>query len=189
MRWRDGEEKAVRKTIAVDFDGCLCKGKWPDIGEAHEQVIRELIRQQADGAKIILWTCREGDQLDHAVMWCLNHGLKFDAINDNLKENTEYFGNNSRKVFADEYWDDKSVVVTKVGDDIVMAGRRIDGGVAVKKWQTRYVSMETEREAAETGDGAKRGFRDSCADQGYQYHPPRKGLREKLREIWAIVRE
>lgn len=25
--------------------------------------------------------------------------------------------------------------------------------------------------------------------RGYQYHPPRKRLRDKLREIWRILRE
>ena len=90
------------KIIAVDFDGCLCGGKWPDIGAPRQQVINELIRQQAEGAKLILWSCREGEQLKAAVMWCLNHGLKFDAVNDNLEENKAYFGNNSRKIYATE---------------------------------------------------------------------------------------
>lgn len=49
--------------------------------------------------------------LQDAVDWCYNHGLKFDAVNDNLEENKEHFGNNTRKVFADEYWDDKAVPV------------------------------------------------------------------------------
>lgn len=44
----------MRKTIAVDFDGCLCEAKWPDIGEPRQQVINELIKQQVDGAKLIL---------------------------------------------------------------------------------------------------------------------------------------
>ena len=52
------EPAGRKKIIAVDFDGCLCENKWPNIGKAHEQVIHELIRQQADGAKVILWPCR-----------------------------------------------------------------------------------------------------------------------------------
>lgn len=124
------------KTIAVDFDGCLCEAKWPDIGEPRQQVINELIKQQTDGAKLILWTCREGQQLQAAVMWCLNHGLKFDAINDNLPENKEYFGNNSRKVWANEYWDDKSVLVVGTGEVVSMAFPRTEGGMVLKRWQT-----------------------------------------------------
>lgn len=124
------------KIIAVDFDGCLCESKWPDIGAPHQQVINELIRQQADGAKLILWTCREGKQLRAAVMWCLNHGLKFDAINDNLEENKEQYGNNSRKVFATEYWDDKNVLVVGAGEVTSIAFAHADGGMTVKKWHT-----------------------------------------------------
>ena len=100
----------MKKTIAVDFDGCLCEAKWPDIGEPRIPVIQELIMQQADGAKVILWTCREGEQLKAAVMWCLNHGLKFDAINDNLPEIVEMYGNNSRKITCDYYIDDKAIL-------------------------------------------------------------------------------
>lgn len=99
------------KIIAVDFDGCLCEKKWPDIGAANWDAIHALIRRRAEGDKVILWTCRDGQMLDAAILWCLNHGLKFDAINDNLESNKEQFGNNTRKVFADEYWDDKAVPV------------------------------------------------------------------------------
>ena len=96
------------RVIAVDFDGCLCKNAWPDIGEANLEIIHELIRRQAEGAKIILWTCRCYGMLDAAVMWCLNHGLKFDAINANLPELIEAYGNDSRKISADIYIDDRS---------------------------------------------------------------------------------
>lgn len=33
----------------------------------------------------------------------------FDAVNDNLPEAVEYFGNNTRKVHADVYLDDKAL--------------------------------------------------------------------------------
>jgi hypothetical protein len=32
----------------------------------------------------------------------------FDAINENLPVNVAAFGNDCRKIFADEYWDDKA---------------------------------------------------------------------------------
>lgn len=103
------------KVIAVDFDGTLCRNSWPDIGEPFQDVINQCIERQANGDKIVLWTCRSGALLDAAVMWCLNHGLKFDAINDNLPENIEKYGNNCRKIWADEYWDDKNVLVMADG--------------------------------------------------------------------------
>ena len=100
------------KIIAVDFDGTICQNNWPDIGEANWLVIWELLERKAQGDKIILWTCRDGQKLEDALMWCANRGLTFDAVNDNLPENIAYFRNNNRKVFAHEYWDDRAVPVS-----------------------------------------------------------------------------
>ena len=99
-----------RKIIAVDFDGTLCESKWPEIGAPNIAVINKLIQLQAKGARIILWTCRNGPLLDEAVRWCSGYGLHFDAVNDNVSERIALYGINSRKVSADEYWDDKNVV-------------------------------------------------------------------------------
>ena len=99
------------KTIAVDFDGCLCKNKWPDIGDPNWEAIDELIRRQSEGDKVILWTCRSGEQLEEAIVWCRTRGLRFDAVNDNTQEAKEFFKGESRKIYANEYWDDKAVVV------------------------------------------------------------------------------
>lgn len=97
------------KIYAVDFDGTLAIGtKWPQIGEANEELFRFLIKRRTAGDKVILWTCREGEMLEAAVKFCNSHGLCFDAINDNVKENKEKFQNNSRKVFAHYYIDDKN---------------------------------------------------------------------------------
>lgn len=121
------------KIIAVDFDGCLCRDKWPEIGAENWEIIHALVRRQADGDKVILWTCRCGDALDAAVSWCLNRGLKFDAINANLPGNIERYGNDCRKVFAHEYWDDKSVMVR--GDGVpLMAWFQDDGNICVRRW-------------------------------------------------------
>lgn len=100
--------------IAVDFDGTLCKEKWPDIGDPNTALIEWLISRQTMGDKLILWTCRVGDMLDHAVMWSLKHGLKFDAVNANLPENIEKYGNDCRKVFADIYLDDKAGYIGRI---------------------------------------------------------------------------
>ena len=49
---------------------------------------------------------REGELLDNAVSWCMDRGLVFDAINDNLPEMIEFYGNNPRKIFANWKIDD-----------------------------------------------------------------------------------
>jgi len=94
--------------IAVDFDGTLCENKWPDIGEPNSKLIEYLKRQKAEGNKIILWTCRSGERLEKAVIWCAEQGLMFDALNENLPEIVEKFGGESRKIFAHIYIDDSN---------------------------------------------------------------------------------
>lgn len=98
------------KIYAVDFDGTLnLAGTYPELGEPNIELIAYLRERRQAGDKIILWTCREGALLKSAVKFCKNYGLEFDAVNDNLRENTQCFGNNSRKVFADYYIDDRNI--------------------------------------------------------------------------------
>lgn len=96
------------KIVAVDFDGTLFENKWPEIGEPNTALIDYLKKRQEQGDKLILWTCRCGDRLDAAVKKCETYGLIFDAVNENLPEAIEMFGDDSRKIFAHEYIDDKN---------------------------------------------------------------------------------
>lgn len=94
---------------AVDFDGTLCENKWPEIGEPNIELIGYLIMMRKTvGAKIILWTCRTGEMLDNAVAWCSEQGLEFDAVNRNLPDVIEAFGDDTRKIFANMYIDDRN---------------------------------------------------------------------------------
>ena len=95
--------------FAVDFDGTLSYGQWPEVGVANEGLIDFLKKRKNQGDKLILWTCREGETLDKAVAWCHEHGLEFDAVNDNLPEIIEQYQWNSRKISCDFYIDDKAI--------------------------------------------------------------------------------
>ena len=95
--------------FGVDFDGTLSFGQWPGCGQANDGLIDFLIKRQISGDKLILWTCREGNDLEVAVDWCKQMGLIFDAVNDNLPEVIEKYGCNSRKISCDFYIDDKAV--------------------------------------------------------------------------------
>ena len=102
--------------IACDFDGTLCESAYPDIGKARDDVICYIQSRRCFGDKVILWTCRTGKLLDEAVEWCKEHGLIFDAVNENLPEMIELFGGDTRKIFAHEYFDDKAVMATRDAD-------------------------------------------------------------------------
>jgi len=103
------EQQEESKIIGVDFDGTLSLGNWPKIGPANEELIEFLKEKKLKGNKLILWTCREGDDLRDAVEWCRDQGLVFDAVNDNLPEMIRKYGANSRKISCDYYIDDRAV--------------------------------------------------------------------------------
>lgn len=100
------------KIIAVDFDGTLCENKWPEIGKPNTELIAYLKERQEAGDKLILWTCRVGEALKNAIDWSAAQGLIFDTINENLPEVIDEFGCNTRKVFANEYIDDRNILVS-----------------------------------------------------------------------------
>lgn len=60
----------MQKAIAIDFDGTLCTNDYPNIGEPNWEIIAEAKMEQANGAGLILWTCREGEMLHAALKAC-----------------------------------------------------------------------------------------------------------------------
>lgn len=96
---------------AVDFDGTLCNNIYPKIGSAKQEVIDKLIKLKEEDNKLILWTCRTGEELENAVAWCTEKGLEFDSVNENLEEVKEEYDEDSRKVVATYYLDDKALTI------------------------------------------------------------------------------
>lgn len=108
--------------IAVDFDGTIFTNKFPQIGEPKIEFIKFLIAlQKQRGVKLILWTCREDKTLAEAIAACSKLGLVFDAHNENLPEMNAYYKNNSRKVGADLYIDDRAYNPNEYSESIFRA--------------------------------------------------------------------
>ena len=95
--------------IAVDFDGTLHTGAWPNIGTPADGAQMVLSRLKDDGHYIIIWTCREGVLLIEAINWLLANNIPFDRVNDHEPENKAKYGGTTRKVYAHLYIDDKQV--------------------------------------------------------------------------------
>lgn len=99
------------KIVAIDFDGTLVQEKFPDIGDPIPNMVELCKKINKDpNYKLILWTCREGKQLEDALSWCKNQGISFDAVNDNLEEIKNEWHQNVRKIYCDVYIDDKNLV-------------------------------------------------------------------------------
>lgn len=108
--------------VAVDFDDTLFEyvppvdgsrdysGRPGSIGRPIWKWIDWAKDHQRQGHKLILWTCREGAALVHAVDACRDLGLVFDAVNENIRTEDEgLYWPDCRKVKADLYLDDKGL--------------------------------------------------------------------------------
>lgn len=96
-------------TIAVDFDGTIVEHKYPEIGKEIPFAIDSLKRLQENGHKVILWSVREGKQLEEAVEYCRRRGLEFYAVNSEFPGAAWSGSGVSRKLKADVYIDDRNV--------------------------------------------------------------------------------
>ena len=95
------------RIIAVDFDGVLSDGVFPKIGKINELLLYRLRKEQQNGTRIILWTCRSDWYLMDAV-YALKPYISFDEVNRNIPEVIELCGEDTRKIYADVYIDDKA---------------------------------------------------------------------------------
>lgn len=106
------------ETIAIDFDGTLVADNYPGIGTLMEEAKEFLVDFRGAGGKVILWTCRTGEELQEAVNFLYKNNVLIDCINDNLPENMAAFRRefpsvpekdvNCRKIWAEMYIDDKN---------------------------------------------------------------------------------
>lgn len=94
--------------IAVDFDGTIVEHVYPKIGKPLPFAFEVLKELQKMGHEIILWTYRNGKELEEAVAFCKQNGLEFYAINKSFPDE-EYDGTMSRKIYADVYIDDRNI--------------------------------------------------------------------------------
>ncbi|MBR0320648.1 MAG: hypothetical protein IIX10_06275 [Clostridia bacterium] len=113
MQWlgehahRDGR----RTIIACDFDGTLCESHYPVIVRPNKPLIEAVKLLQKLDYELILWTCRELDDLTIATDYLKQFDLVFERANENSPAIIEYFDFDSRKINADEYWDDKAIEI------------------------------------------------------------------------------
>jgi hypothetical protein len=91
--------------IAVDFDGTCVTHAYPKVGRfiGAEGVLRDLV---AAGAKLILWTMRNGEGLKDAVQWFADRNIPLWGINENPDQKT---WTDSPKAFAQLYIDDMAL--------------------------------------------------------------------------------
>lgn len=94
--------------VAVDFDGTIVENRYPGIGKPQLFAFETLKEMQQKGMLLILWTVRQGKELEEAVEFCRQNGVEFYAVNANYPEEQLESGE-SRKINADIFIDDRNV--------------------------------------------------------------------------------
>lgn len=94
--------------IAVDFDGTIVDHEYPAIGKEKLFAFITLKELQKRGALLIMWTFREGKELQEAVDYCSQNGIEFYAVNRHYPEE-QWTDGTPRKINVDIFIDDKNV--------------------------------------------------------------------------------
>ena len=96
--------------IAVDFDGTIVEDRYPAVGPFPPRRGGGAARLRREGYVLVLWTCRTGRSLAEAVKACAEAGIRFEAVNSNLRcRVVAHGGSDPRKVGADLYIDDRGL--------------------------------------------------------------------------------
>lgn len=125
--------------IAVDFDGTVCEEKeYPGFGDFLPGAVETLKELSRQGHNLILWTCRPGEEAQRVFKYCLDAGIPFKSVNQNLFHDEIH---DYKKILADVYiencdisffrhrridWQYIRNVITGAGDaDILFNGKFI----------------------------------------------------------------
>lgn len=97
------------KKLAIDFDGTIVEDAYPGIGKAKTFAFETLKQLQVEGYRLILWTYRSGKYLEEAVDFCKKNGIEFYAINSSFEGEVFDGEQQSRKIDADLFIDDRNL--------------------------------------------------------------------------------
>lgn len=93
-------------TIAIDFDDTCAFNKYPHIGDDVPHAEESLKLLVSSGAKLILYTMRDGQGLTDAINWFKDRDIPLYGIQTNP---TQRNWTKSNKCDADLYIDDKGL--------------------------------------------------------------------------------
>jgi len=97
---------ALRRLVAVDFDGTCVDHRYPDVGDDVPSAAHVLRQLHANGWSIILWTMRSGEPLRDAEEWFASREIPLFGVNGNPEQSS---WTESPKAYAQVYVDDAAL--------------------------------------------------------------------------------
>jgi len=91
--------------IAVDFDGTCVEHEYPDIGPDVPGAVDVLLDLVAAGHELIIWTMRDGEELEDAEVWWKEREILYIGAN----RNPDQYWTSSPKVYSHLYIDDAAL--------------------------------------------------------------------------------
>ncbi|MGB0403261.1 MAG: BT0820 family HAD-type phosphatase [Salibacteraceae bacterium] len=95
--------------IAIDFDGTIVEDNYPEIGDPKIFAFETLREMQKKRYQLLLWTTREGDELEEAVEFCRKNGVEFYAVNNSYPEEKFDDVSASRKLNCEVFISHKNI--------------------------------------------------------------------------------
>ena len=91
----------MKHIAVIDFDNTIARSHYPTIIEPIDETVNFIkALQKHDNWCWILWTCREGKELNEALKWLELHCLYPDYVNNNATSLIARFNSNPRKVIG-----------------------------------------------------------------------------------------
>lgn len=106
--------KCYKGILAIDFDDTIAVTEYPNIKGMVTGAKKYINKLYNDGWYIIIWTCRTDENAPHvpftkAKEYLEEKGICYHQMNEHHPLLVTTFGNNSRKIAADFYIDDKNI--------------------------------------------------------------------------------
>jgi hypothetical protein len=98
-----------RATISIDYDDTIVYQDFPRSGTIKPNAKEVINRLYDEGHNILIWTCRAFERLETAKEYLNECGVKYHLINENLVNNIEKYGGDTRKMSAHIYIDDRQL--------------------------------------------------------------------------------
>lgn len=103
------KESTNKKVLAIDFDDTIAVQGYPECGKLIKGAKKVINKLYDEGHHIIIWTCRMEEPAAKAIEFLKKNGIKYHTFNDHAAYIKEHYGNDTRKIFADVYIDDKQL--------------------------------------------------------------------------------
>ena len=110
-------DKSTHRYIAIDWDGTIAEDNtYPNVSHAKPEALKCIKRMIADGYKLCIWTCRGGNHIEQIESLLSDNGIerKHYYINEHFEYFLDSFPEQSPKIYADVYIDDRNFRTTKI---------------------------------------------------------------------------